>query len=208
MLSDSHVLGDEICPVREELLGELYSASKLDMPVVVTTLTPVTRALLALFCYRRSHLRRIGMAIAAGCDEDDLIRLGGRVGAHLFAISRDTPQKTNGVKANRRNITLATGSLRNMSPIDEEPDEELRDAVALVHCAQMPDVLDQGSFTSRRSITSEGLRNDVNTGLNLSVTVGPTARLWSLPLCLTFLYRLGPISQRIKSILNAAMPVG
>src|SRR4051794_11886704 len=135
MLSDSHVLGDEICPVREELLGELYSASKLDMPIVVTALAPDTRASLALFCYRRSHLRTMGLAIAAACDEDDLVRSGGMVGANLFARSRETPQKTNGAKANRRNITLATGSLRNVSPIDEEPEEELRDSVALVHCA-------------------------------------------------------------------------
>lgn len=207
MLSDSHVLGDEVCPVREEFLGELYSASKLDMPIVVTTLPADTKALLALFCYRRSHLRALGLAIAAACDEDDLVRSGGRLGTDLFAKSRETPQKTNGAKANRRNITLATGTLRNMSPIDEEPEEELRDSVALVNCAQTPDVLDQGSFTSRESITSESLRNNGNTGLELSLTVGPIACSGVLPLCLTFLYKLVPISQWIRSILNTAIAV-
>jgi hypothetical protein len=207
MLSDSHVLGDEVCPVREELLGELYSASKLDMPLVVTTLAPDTRALLALFCFRRSHLRTMGLAIAAACDEDDLVRSGGRVGADLFARSRETLQKTTGVKVNRRNITLAAGPLRNMCPIDEEPEEELSDSVSMVHCAQMPDVFDQGSFTSREYITSEGSRNNVNTGLELSVTVGPTARSGALPPCLTFLCRLLPISQRIRSILMPKTPL-
>jgi hypothetical protein len=39
-MSYQFMIGDEICPVREELLGELYSASKLGMPVLVATVPP------------------------------------------------------------------------------------------------------------------------------------------------------------------------
>src|SRR5258708_38084561 len=62
---------DDICPVRDELLGELYSANKLGLPALVATVPPTVRATLALFCYHRSHLHSLGLAIAASCDEDD-----------------------------------------------------------------------------------------------------------------------------------------
>src|SRR5665213_1716798 len=81
MLPHQHVFEDDVCPVRDELLGELYSASKVGLPVLIATVTPDLRAQLALFCYHRSHLHTIGLAIAASCDEDDLVQLGGTVGA-------------------------------------------------------------------------------------------------------------------------------
>jgi hypothetical protein len=83
--------------------------------------------MLALFCYHRSHLHSLGLAIAASCDEDDLVRLGGRVGATLFARSREAPQPQPLAShhANRRKITLASGLLRSMPPLDDEPDEEV-----------------------------------------------------------------------------------
>jgi hypothetical protein len=90
MLPHQHVFEDDVCPVRDELLGELYSASKVGLPVLIATVTPDLRAQLALFCYHRSHLHTIGLAIAASCDEDDLVQLGGTVGASLYAPSRHT----------------------------------------------------------------------------------------------------------------------
>src|SRR6202163_1976501 len=85
---------DDICPVHDELLGELYSASKLGLPVLVATVPPTVRAMLALFCYHRSHLHSMGLAIAASCDEDDLVRFGGRVAGSLFARWREAPPPT------------------------------------------------------------------------------------------------------------------
>jgi len=41
--------------------------------------------MLALFCYRRSHLHTLAQAIAASCSERELIQLGGRVGSTLYA---------------------------------------------------------------------------------------------------------------------------
>ena len=128
MLTDRYKSEDEVCPVCDELLGELYSASKLGLPVLVASVAPDIRAMLALFCYRRSHLHTMGLAIAASCDEGDLVRAGGRVGAVLFARSREAPPPPPVAShyANRQNITLATGPLRKMDPIDDGPDEEVR----------------------------------------------------------------------------------
>jgi hypothetical protein len=127
MLADNYMPDDDVCPVRDELLGELYNASKLGLPALVATMPPRVRALLALFCYRRSHLYSMGLAIAASCHEDDLVRLGGRVGATLFTRSQEEPQPSPLAShgANRRKITLATGTLRKMPPIDDEPDDEV-----------------------------------------------------------------------------------
>jgi hypothetical protein len=40
---------------------------------LVASVAPDIRALLALYCYRRSHLHTRGVAIAASCDQDDLV---------------------------------------------------------------------------------------------------------------------------------------
>src|SRR5580704_17292080 len=120
MLADQYMSDSDVCPVREELLGELYGASKLGLPALLASVPPTTRAMLALFCYHRSHLHSMGLAIAASCDEDDLVRLGGRVGSTLFARSREAPapQQLASPHANRRKITLASGLLRTMPPLD------------------------------------------------------------------------------------------
>jgi hypothetical protein len=78
-----------------------------------------------LFCYPRSHLHELGIAIAASCEEDDLVSIGGRVGAILYSMSKSTPQAAPSPThaAERRRITLATGQLRQMLPLDDEPDE-------------------------------------------------------------------------------------
>jgi hypothetical protein len=88
--------------------------------------------MLALFCYHRSHLHSMGLAIAASCDEDDLVRLGGRVGATLFLRAQEAPEPPPlaSPNANRRKITLATGPLRSMAPLDEEPDDEPGESAA------------------------------------------------------------------------------
>jgi|HubBroStandDraft_6_1064221.scaffolds.fasta_scaffold1331863_1 hypothetical protein len=132
MLADQYMSDSDVCPVREELLGELYSASKLGLPALLASVPPTTRAMLALFCYHRSHLHSMGLAIAASCDEDDLVRLGGRVGATLYSRSQEAPQPPPLAShiANRRKITLATGPLRNMAPLVDEPDDELGEPAA------------------------------------------------------------------------------
>jgi hypothetical protein len=88
MISDPNTREEEICPVSDDFLGVLYRADKHGIAELVATVAPDIRVLLALFCYPRSHLHTLGLAIAATCEEDDLMRCGGRVGAVLYARSR------------------------------------------------------------------------------------------------------------------------
>ena len=134
MLPDQHTPDDDVCPVGADLFAELYRASKLGLPVLVATVAPDIRVMLALFCYRRSHLREIGLVIAASCNEDDLVQSAGRVGAALFARSREAPHAPVASHyTTRRTITLATAPLEERPFTDEEPDEEIRGAGPAVY---------------------------------------------------------------------------
>jgi hypothetical protein len=114
---------EDVCPVRDELLGELYRANDLFLPGFVSALAPDIKASLALFCYRRSHLYTMGLAIAASCDEYNLVKAGGSVGAFLFSSSRAEsgqlapPRRV----SSRRNITLATTVIRAFALDNELP---------------------------------------------------------------------------------------
>ena len=120
MLSARSEFADDVCPVRDELLGELHRANDLFIPGFVYGLAPDVRASLALFCYRRAHLHSMGLGIAASCDEDSLVWAGGSVGAFVFACSREAAsQKMLSPRADRRKITLATGVLRMFANDDE-----------------------------------------------------------------------------------------
>jgi hypothetical protein len=120
MLSSECPLADDLCPISDEFMGELFRANDLFVPSFVSTLAPDIRALLALFCYRRSHLYSMGLGIAASCDEDNLVRAGGRVGAFLFASSRERVSRIAlSPRGNRRKITLATCVARTIANADE-----------------------------------------------------------------------------------------
>jgi hypothetical protein len=115
------------CPVTDDMLGELYRSSKGGLAELIATVSPDVRAALALYCYRRGHLKGIGLSIASTCELYDLETLGGTAGAALFARSREmepvAPIASHYVA--RQKITLASGSLRKTIPIDEEvePDD-------------------------------------------------------------------------------------
>ena len=120
MMSNPGAREEEICPVSDDLLGALYRSDKQGIAELVATVAPNVRVLLALFCYPRSHLHTMGLAIAATCEEDDLVRRGGRVGAVLYGQQLGSVPSH---AAERRRITLATGPLRKMIPLDDELDE-------------------------------------------------------------------------------------
>jgi hypothetical protein len=120
MLSARSELADDVCPISDELLGELCRANDLYIPNFVHSLAPDVRASLALFCYRRTHLHSMGLAIAGTCDEDDLVWAGGSVGAFIFTCSREAArQEAPSPRADRRKVTLATGVLRVFANDDE-----------------------------------------------------------------------------------------
>src|ERR1700709_2915407 len=89
MFSRRHAFENDFCPVRDELRGARYRASENGLPILVESVSSEVRAMLALFCYRRSHLHSLALAIAASCSERELIQLGGRVGTTLYALSRE-----------------------------------------------------------------------------------------------------------------------
>ncbi|MBV9559880.1 MAG: hypothetical protein JOY90_05380 [Bradyrhizobium sp.] len=133
MFSSRDAYDNDRCPVRDELLGEMYRASENGLPMLVDSVSADVRARLALFCYRRSHLHSLALAIAASCSERDLINFGGRVGSTLHALSRQAPSDR-GVSASlpggRKPITLSTKPISTFAPIvDELDDENVAEAV-------------------------------------------------------------------------------
>ena len=131
MFSSREAFDNDFCPVRDELLGEMYRANENGLPRLVESVSSEVRAMLALFCYRRSHLHALALSIAASCSERELIQLGGRVGSTLYALSRETratraaPSLSYG---NRKPITLSTKPLSTFSPVDDELDEDFAHA--------------------------------------------------------------------------------
>jgi hypothetical protein len=130
MFSSRDAFESDFCPVQDELLGEMYRASESGLPRLVESVSPEARAKLALFCYRRSHLHSLAVAIAASCTERDLIENGGRVGSTLYALSRESSAKASpSLSGSRKPITLSTKPLSVLAPIDDELDDEIGETV-------------------------------------------------------------------------------
>ena len=138
MLSSREAYENDFCPVRDDLLGQMYRANENGLPVLVESVSSDVRAMLALFCYRRSHLHTLALSIAASCEERDLIQLGGRVGSTLYALSRSAPaqrapQSTGGRKA----VTLSTKPLSTLAPLDDI-DDDIDDEVPAEQAPRVP----------------------------------------------------------------------
>lgn len=115
------------CPVRDELLGEMYRANEHGLALLVDTVSSDVRAMLALFCYRRSHLYSLALSIASSCTERELVHFGGRVGSTLYALSREAPANRVAASSSyngRKPITLSTKPLSAFTPIEDELDDE------------------------------------------------------------------------------------
>jgi hypothetical protein len=96
------------CPVPEEVIGLLYSSSHNRVYELVSGLSASHRASLATFCYGRAHLREIGLAIAATCEFEELVAVGGRAGDFLFEQSRDLPNEEKPISFSRKiKVSLA-----------------------------------------------------------------------------------------------------
>jgi len=112
---------DDVCPVPESLFGQLYRSHPQGLAELVATIPGQTRAMLALFCYRRAHLHALSLTIASTCDEMDLIEAGGRPGAALFELSRQPEAPTVAQPEHgRRKITLAKGPLWHPAPLEDD----------------------------------------------------------------------------------------
>ena len=131
MFSSREAFENDFCPVRDELLGEMYRASENGLPKLVESVSSEVRAMLALFCYRRSHLYSLALSIAASCSERELIQLGGRVGSTLYTLSREPAARSapSSAYGHRKPITLSTKPLSTFSPVEDEADDDLAEAV-------------------------------------------------------------------------------
>ena len=124
MFSSRDAYDSERCPVRDELLGEMYRASEHGLARLVETVSSDVRAQLALFCYRRSHLHSLALSIAASCSERELILIGGRVGASLYAQSREPAERARPAASGRKPITLSTKPLSTFAAVEDEVEED------------------------------------------------------------------------------------
>jgi hypothetical protein len=130
MFSSREAFENDFCPVPEALLGEMYRASESGLPRLVESVSSEVRAMLALFCYRRSHLHSLALSIAARCSERELIEMGGRVGSTLYTLSREPARRAlSSSYGNRKPITLSTAPLSTFAPVQEEVDEDLAHVV-------------------------------------------------------------------------------
>src|ERR1700730_15800225 len=99
---------DQVVP--DDLIGRLYRATENTVADLLPDLSSQERACLAMFCYRKSHLHRIGLAIAATCNESVLVQTWGTaLGQALYAQSREAPPAPQRLPGQHRSkITLAT----------------------------------------------------------------------------------------------------
>jgi hypothetical protein len=97
------------------MLGQLYRAKAHGLDELVAAVPAKTRAMLALYCYRRTHLQLIRLAMAASCEEYDLEEVGGHAGRVLFEKARQAPDKArHSYYAVRRNVSLSNGAIRQV----------------------------------------------------------------------------------------------
>jgi hypothetical protein len=121
---------DDDQAVPDDLIGRLYRASESTVFDLLPELSLQDRAYLAMFCYRKSHLHRIGLAIAATCDENVLVQTWGTaLGQTLYAQSREAPPTPARQPGHHRSkITLAT--LTGAHPAAFGDEDEAEDAAS------------------------------------------------------------------------------
>src|SRR5271170_3034798 len=89
MVRFAHSIRDDDIFISEEVIGRLHHATEDSILDLVAPLRASERANLAMHCYRKSHLREIGLTIATTCDLNGLVQeLGPILGGAIFAQSR------------------------------------------------------------------------------------------------------------------------
>lgn len=124
MLSSKDAFVRDACPVEDELLGSLYRASAQGLPELVLSVPAETRAMLALFCYRRSHMQELALAIASTCERRDLVVWGGTLGSTIYDMAHQTVTKPVAETSGRRKVTLSTAPLSNFARLDQDDEAE------------------------------------------------------------------------------------
>ena len=117
---------DDGTRVSEELIGKLHHATEDRVLDIVGAFRADERASLAMYCYRKSHLRSIGLAIAATCDLNSLVQEWGSIlGRSIFAQSRERSEDSvvrMGMRP-RPKITLARSAGGYSPPLTDSDDD-------------------------------------------------------------------------------------
>jgi hypothetical protein len=131
--------------VPSEIVSRLLRAGEHEAAAIVAALSPRQRAHLAVFCYARTHLHRIGLAIAATCDQLSLMNASASIAAGhtLYAQSRDRTQPIERPVTWRRPITLARSASGNSKwtklladIVSEETESGDAEAGSLMECPE------------------------------------------------------------------------
>jgi hypothetical protein len=111
---------DEDDCISEDLLALLHNATEESALALVVSFRADDRARLAYLCYRKTHLRLIGLAIGSTCDLSVLVNeLGPGLGRAIFDQSRDHTKAKRAAGRVRPAITLASSAGRIFpSPIE------------------------------------------------------------------------------------------
>ena len=120
MLQQHQPFENDDCPVSDQFIAELYGSNAAKVDVMVASVDPAVRAMLALYCYRRSHLFDNGLLVASACEADHLIHYGGRSGGALIAAASGRCQQFQPKASSRPKITLSRGKLRDMGPLEDD----------------------------------------------------------------------------------------
>lgn len=92
----------EDCPVPEKVLRQLLDAAVNASFDIGPDLPETKRAELAVFCYRRAHLRQAGLVLAGQCNREALVREAGTAGEVIYTQSRQSSGQTEELRARPR----------------------------------------------------------------------------------------------------------
>jgi hypothetical protein len=120
------LIDEEGCPISDDLLGQVYRAGPQGLEGLVADLAALQRSQLALFCYGRAHLRELGLAVAACCDQQSLVQVAGRLGHVLYTQSRQRPEPVK-FTGGRAKISLAMPNVASppLAMFDDDDDIEV-----------------------------------------------------------------------------------
>lgn len=106
-MSNRYAPNEASCPVPYELLALLLRSDAERVRDIVLQLSPLHRASLAAFAFGRSHMRSLGLVVAAHCDAQSLYEVAGAAGEVLFDHSRNGAGVDVDPARHRKPISLA-----------------------------------------------------------------------------------------------------
>ena len=128
MSASRQAFENDFCPVREDLLGEMYRANENGLPRLVETVTPDVRAMLALFLLSSQPSAFAGAGRSRQAVLNLICSSSAAVSARRFmrwrkkARPRVAPAPTS--YGHRKPITLSTKPLQIFQPMHDDIDDE------------------------------------------------------------------------------------